>query len=1310
VFNDANADGVKAALGEPGLASWAVYIDANENGSRDAGELTDVTDAAGAYSLPVTVLRSTTVHVRDVVQANWRPTAPAGGDQAVIVLTNNSSVAGVDFGNTQRALVTGTVFNDVNGNGRLDLFERGLSGWTVFADNDNDGVRDPRTEPGATTDASGDYALDLPAGARTIRQVLESGWLQTAPAGGAYAVTLAAGQVVGGRNFGDVLATRDLLGAGFAVVSESQPVRADAHVDVQYGVHNDGTADSGNFVVGFYLSDDATITTADRLLSVKGMSVPAHGTTSGADTLTLPAADPYRTDNEYYVGMIVDVGGAVTETDETNNAGLGGLIDEFPIRSEADLPRPTDGSTVVARPVTVGDTVAGTLGDEWIGGCDQDVYRFNATAGHKLALSLAGLADGGLLRLYNASWSLVGSGVDTVNYTVPTAATYYAVVSAAGNGATNPRTLANRTSGAGGAYTLAVGADNMDLDATGFVRHEGDPPAPVHVELYLEVTHFNPFSGDTIPPFDVSFYLSDAPSVAANSRLLTTVRLTYSDYRIEVGVRQGYPVALDLNLPAADPFLTDNQYSLGVVADGGGELAEGSEGNNVQWFALVRSENDLPAPADGHQVRAGGLAVGFSASRAIGDEWVGPYDQDIFQGIATANETIDFDLDRAPGSTLDAYLRLYDADWNLLDSSDNAAAPDETVGVDPFVRHNFPTGGRYYAVVSGAGNHTSDPRLLTGRSASSTGAYTLSAQTNPAGPVTGVIFDDGNRNGTRDAGEAPLGGWAVYALPAANSPFADSYPHATTDPDGAFVLTGLRPGTYYLRPRQQDGWMQTAPAPGADPVSVGTAQPAGPFQFGELKLASVAGTVYDDANENGARDAGESGLAGRTVYLDLNHNGVRDLLTVNFPFGGTPAYATDPFAVQVPDQGDVEVADVNVAMAVSGDAQIWLQGPGDSVLLKSFSGSAFTFNGTFDDEAAFVVPPFGGAGPVRPESPLGAFDHTRPVGTWSLLLLVPPNFLVRPFLQSASLQLTLSEPFETTAADGQYTFRDVVPGNYAVRAEDEPDRLPTSPTGADHTLAEGQAETGQDFGRRPRRLRVVARHVFYNNSAFDGRSAAAGEADDGAIAPDKVLLPAVQAPGAANVTGYARGINGVMVDVAELLTPPTMADFSFKVPSGFNPSVWLDAPAPTGFAVRDLAGSDHLRRVTFTWPDSLLRNTWLQVGLLANAATRRAAPDLSYVGNLVGESGAGRVTRVDGADLLATRGAMHRGRAGVESAFDFNRDGIVNVRDEALVRSAIGNALPTFAAPAAAPQGYARLSRGAPAPRRGWTDAILSDE
>jgi hypothetical protein len=51
------------------------------------------------------------------------------------------------------------------------------------------------------------------------------------------------------------------------------------------------------------------------------------------------------------------------------------------------------------------------------------------------------------------------------------------------------------------------------------------------------------------------------------------------------------------------------------------------------------------------------------------------------------------------------------------------------------------------------------------------------------------------------------------------------------------------------------------------PITVSRAAPA---------LGEIRGSLFDDENANGTRDAGEVALAGRTVYLDLNANAVRD--------------------------------------------------------------------------------------------------------------------------------------------------------------------------------------------------------------------------------------------------------------------------------------------------------------------------------------------------------------------------------------------------------------------------------------------------
>src|SRR5439155_20544955 len=96
---------------------------------------------------------------------------------------------------------------------------------------------------------------------------------------------------------------------------------------------------------------------------------------------------------------------------------------------------------------------------------------------------------------------------------------------------------------------------------------------------------------------------------------------------------------------------------------------------------------------------------------------------------------------------------------------------------------------------------------------------------------------------------------------------------------------------------------------------------------------------------------------------------------------------------------------------------------------------------------------------------------------------------------------------------------------------------------------------------------VLARHVFYNNSVFDGSAAATAD-DDRAIAPDKkALLPGATAT-FANYTSYSKGINGIFLDVLHFAGTPTAGDFVFKVGNSADPATWASAPVPTNVTIR----------------------------------------------------------------------------------------------------------------------------------------------
>jgi hypothetical protein len=192
---------------------------------------------------------------------------------------------------------------------------------------------------------------------------------------------------------------------------------------------------------------------------------------------------------------------------------------------------------------------------------------------------------------------------------------------------------------------------------------------------------------------------------------------------------------------------------------------------------------------------------------------------------------------------------------------------------------------------------------------------------------------------------------------------------------------------------------------------------------------------------------------------------------------------------------------------------------------------------------------------------------------------------------------------------------------------------------------------------------VVGRHVFYNQSVWDGNSAAANAADDGAIAPDKTaLLPGGKAT-FANYTSYPRGLNGIMVDIQGLPGTPTAADFEFRVGNNQTPAGWASGPAPTSVALRQGAGIGGSDRVTLVWGADAPKKKWLQVSVLATAATGLLQPDVFYFGNAIGETGNSAAdARVTSADALRV---LNNISASVNSGnrYDVGRDGKVGAAD-----------------------------------------------
>ena len=220
----------------------------------------------------------------------------------------------------------------------------------------------------------------------------------------------------------------------------------------------------------------------------------------------------------------------------------------------------------------------------------------------------------------------------------------------------------------------------------------------------------------------------------------------------------------------------------------------------------------------------------------------------------------------------------------------------------------------------------------------------------------------------------------------------------------------------------------------------------------------------------------------------------------------------------------------------------------------------------------------------------------------------------------------------------------------------------TNPTGA--TIADGQG-TGTITDDDP--PTVLGRHVFYNNSAFDGNDPAANSSDDNAIATDKTALLPGQTATFANYTSYSRGINGIMVDVQGLVDPGAVGDddfgeFVFRYGNDDTPGDWPLAPDPVDVDVRDLGGGVY--RVTITWADNAIANkNWLQVTVKQHAATGLGADDIFYFGNSAGENtGDFRVDYGDAFDNIWPS-LFTPDEISVDHRADVNRDGRIDYSD-----------------------------------------------
>lgn len=301
------------------------------------------------------------------------------------------------------------------------------------------------------------------------------------------------------------------------------------------------------------------------------------------------------------------------------------------------------------------------------------------------------------------------------------------------------------------------------------------------------------------------------------------------------------------------------------------------------------------------------------------------------------------------------------------------------------------------------------------------------------GSVSGVVWNDLNANGVRDAGDLGLAGWTVFVDVNSDRLLSAGEPQATSATDGTYTLTGVLPGSVSIMVQPTAGWRATAPLTNSRTIALRSGDTASGLDFGEaeIKDSSIRGTVFADTNRSQTRDSGERGLAGITVYLDLNNNSLLD--------AGEPQAETSADLFYTP--GIDEAGTYSFTHLASGTYTVRQVVP---TTLSATPESQRTHAATITAAVGQNGVDF--ADVYRANEIHGVkFDdansnHVRDAGEAGVAGATIYIDLNRNNIQDAS------EPSTVTLADGSYSFTNLSPGAYVVREVASAGYSRTTPT------------------------------------------------------------------------------------------------------------------------------------------------------------------------------------------------------------------------------------------------------------------------
>lgn len=369
---------------------------------------------------------------------------------------------------------------------------------------------------------------------------------------------------------------------------------------------------------------------------------------------------------------------------------------------------------------------------------------------------------------------------------------------------------------------------------------------------------------------------------------------------------------------------------------------------------------------------------------------------------------------RGTGEPVAAGARVY------LDTNDNGTRdltePFRTTDVSGHYEFADQLFGTYYVRVESTTNWiatANSSKVVTLDASTAQGVADLPVAENLSA-IEGIVFDDLNQNGVRDAGELGVDGFIVYVDTNLNQQL-DTFEQTMTtladdsgtpeDESGTYRFSPLDLSFHNIRIEPQSAYLSTSPMVLTRTLTTATSVETA--EFGVTPNAtSISGVVFDDLNGDGIQDVGEGPVVGWIVYLDADNDGQLDPAEVSDTTDATGHYAFDQLSL-----GTHRVAimrQVGHVITSPSSVLVSITSSTDAVAVEFATHTSTTTisGGVFDDVNANGVTDAG-------EGPLA-----------NAVLYLDANDNAR---------LDAGERTTTTDASGQYTFTDIQPGDVVVR-------------------------------------------------------------------------------------------------------------------------------------------------------------------------------------------------------------------------------------------------------------------------------------